>query len=84
MSRLPTGEELERRCQELGVDITGEPRSQSVSGNRPKASDFELQRRLIEAERSARENKLWVVALVSAAASVVSAIAAWFAVMAAK
>lgn len=84
MSNLPTGEELERRCQKLGVDITGEPRTHSASGSRQRASDFELQRRLIEAERSAREHKLWVVALVSAVASVVSAFAAWFAVMAGK
>lgn len=84
MSTLPAGEELERRCQELGVDTTGEPRTQSVSGNRPRASDFELQRRLMEAERSARENKLWIVALLSAVASVVSAVAAWVAVMVGK
>ncbi len=84
MSKLPTGEELDKRCQRLGVDITGEPRTQSASGSRPRASDFELQRRLIEAERSNREHKLWVVALVSALASVVSALAAWFAVMGGK
>ena len=84
MSKLPTGNELEARCQKLGVDITGEPRTQSASGSRPRASDFELQRRLIEAERSNREHKFWVVALVSAVASVVSALAAWFAVMVEK
>lgn len=84
MGKLLTGTELEQRCKELGVDITGEPRSQSVSGSRPKASDAELQRRLIDAERSVREHKLWVVAFVSAIASVLSAIAAWFAVMLGK
>lgn len=81
MSTLPIGDELEKRCRDLGVDTTGEPRTQSVSGSRPRASDFELQRRLLEAERSARESKLWVVALVSAVASVVSAVAAWVAVV---
>ena len=84
MSKLLAGEELEKRCRDLGVDTTGEPRTQSVSGNRPRASDFELQRRLMEAERSARENKLWVVALVSAVASVVAAVAAWVAVAVSK
>jgi len=84
MSKLPAGNELETRCQKLGIDITGEPRTLSASGSRQRASDFELQRRLIEAERSNRENRLWVVALVSAVASVVSALAAWFAVMVGK
>ena len=84
MGKLLAGEELEKRCRELGVDTTGEPRTQSVSGNHPRASDFELQRRLMEAERSARENKLWVVALASAVASVVSAVAAWVAAMVGK
>jgi len=81
MNQLPAGEELEKRCREFGVDITGEPRSQSTSGTRPRAPDSELQRRLIEAERSARESKLWLVALLSAVASVISAIAAWVAVV---
>lgn len=84
MSNLPTGEELEKRCQQLGIDITGEPRTHSASGSRPRASDFELQRRLIEAERFGRDRKLWVVALVSAVASVISAFAAWFAVLLGK
>ena len=84
MSRLPIGEELERQCQQLGIDITGEPRTHSASGSRVRATDFELQRRLIEAERSSRDRKLWVIALVSAVASVISAFAAWFAVLLGK
>ena len=84
MSNLPTGEELVRRCQQLGIDITGEPRTHSAAGSRPRASDFELQRRLIETERFGRDRKLWVVALVSAVASVISAFAAWFAVLLGK
>ncbi|NJD04964.1 MAG: hypothetical protein FIA97_00505 [Methylococcaceae bacterium] len=73
MSKLLQGEELEKRCIELGVDIQGGPRTQSVSGNSPRASDFELQRRLLEAERSVRESRLWLIALISALASVLSA-----------
>lgn len=84
MSKLLEGEELEKRCRELGIDTTGEPRTQSARGDPPRASDSELQRRLLEAERSARESKLWVVALVSAMASVISAVAAWVAVMIGK
>jgi hypothetical protein len=78
---LPTGKKLEEQCKRFGVDITGEPRTQSTSGSRPRASDFELQRRLIEAKRSRREWWLWLVALVSAVASALSAAAAWYATM---
>ncbi|MGD9552235.1 MAG: hypothetical protein AB7V60_03900 [Candidatus Caldatribacteriota bacterium] len=37
--------------------------------------------RIIELERSHREEKLWIVALLSAIASIISAIAAWYAVI---
>lgn len=78
MRKLPTGEELKRQCRKLGVDIT-EVRYQS--GHRIETGDDELQRRLIEAKRSRREQWLWIVALVSAIASALSAAAAWYAVM---
>ncbi len=79
MSKLPKGEELRDLAEKLGVDTTGEPRTQSTSGNAP-VSDYELQRRVIEAKRSRREGWLWVVALISAIASMLSALAAWVAV----
>ncbi|MDE2135488.1 MAG: hypothetical protein KGJ49_12940 [Alphaproteobacteria bacterium] len=84
MAKILGGEELERRCRELGVDTQGTPRTQSSSGSSPRASDYELQRRLIEAERSIRENRLWLVALMSAIASVISAGAALFALYMSK
>ena len=37
--------------------------------------------KIIELERANREGKLWVIALLSAIASILSALAAWFAVM---
>jgi hypothetical protein len=73
MTKLSQGDELEKRCVELGVSVEGPPLTQSSSGRLPRASDFELQRRLLEAERSVRESKLWLLALVSALASVLSA-----------
>jgi hypothetical protein len=76
MAKLLEGEQLEQRCRELGIDIQGPPRTQSSSGNGPRASDYELQRRLIETQRSIRENRAWMVALASAIASVVSAVTA--------
>ena len=37
--------------------------------------------RIIDLERSHREEKLWVIALLSAIAAILSALAAWFAVI---
>jgi hypothetical protein len=59
MAKLLEGEELKRRCRELGIDTQGTPRTQSLSGNSPQASD-----------------RVWMVALASAIASVVSAVTA--------
>jgi hypothetical protein len=87
LSRLPEGEELKRRAVELGVDTGGEPRTASSSGRAPFALEYELQRRVIEAERSIRESKLWkiavlsaITAMISAIASIVSAVIAYWAV----
>ena len=81
MKRLLAGDELEKQCQELGIDITTEPRAYSTRGGPPRALDSELQRRLIEEKRSHREQWLWLIALVSAIASALSAAAAWYAAM---
>jgi hypothetical protein len=81
MAKLLEGAELERRARELGIDISGEPRTQSVSGRSPRAPDHELQRRIIEAERRNRESRLWALAVISAFASVISALSAFVAVL---
>ena len=44
-------------------------------------SEPELDRRIIEVERTQRESRLWIIAVISAIASVVSALAAWMAVV---
>ena len=73
MKKILQGKELENRAEELGVSFD---RLYSEAGiNEP-----ELQKRVLEAERSLRESRLWQIALTSSIASVVSAIAAWFAV----
>lgn len=82
MRKLPTGEELRKRAVQLGVAIET---NQSVvipdSGNIPLiAEDYEIQRRVLDAERHLREQRLWLVAAISAIASVVSAFAAWLAI----
>jgi hypothetical protein len=77
MTVLLEGDELEKRARELGVDIGGDARTQSSSGRASRAPDFELQRRVIEAERRSRESRLWILAVISAVASVVSALTAF-------
>ena len=81
---LPTGDALQARAKELGVIIASD---QCIlvpgTGNVPHpVSEYELQRRVVEAERHLREHRLWVVALISAIASVASAVGAWLAVIA--
>jgi hypothetical protein len=81
MNKLLQGDELERRAVELGIDIQGDAVTQSSSGRHRRVDDAELQRRVLEAERSIRESRLWILALTSAIASIVSAAAALVAVL---
>jgi hypothetical protein len=80
MARLLEGDRLEQRARELRVDISGEPRDRSASGRAERAPDCELQRRVAEATPSIRESRPWWLAVISAFASVASAIAALIAV----
>jgi len=63
------------------LDIQGDAITQSSSGRRRRADDAELQCRVLNAERGIRESRMWLLALLSAIASIVSAIAAWVAVL---
>lgn len=77
MKKLPEGEALIKRCQELGINIDGNSwYNSSVGPTVLPAVTAELQQRLIDRERSIREGRLWVIALISAIASVVSAVTA--------
>ena len=80
MENLLEGDQLEQRACELGVHVSGEPRTQSSSERAPRAPDYELQRRVTEAERRIRESRLWILAVISAVASVISAVTALIAV----
>ena len=84
MKRLLQGDELEKRAIELGIDIQGPAITQSSMGRQKRADDSELQRRVIEAERSLRESRLWLLTVISAIASVISAATAIVAVWLSK
>ena len=66
--------ELRKFAQELGCSLHS---TYDQNGNH---YEDEVIRRVREAARSIREERLWLIALISAVASIVSALAAWFAV----
>lgn len=75
MKKLLKGEELRKKCEELGVDMEGDSITSSRSG-RHKADDATLQSRLFAAEDHNRQNRLWILAVISAIVAVISAIVA--------
>lgn len=70
---------LRQLTQELGCSL-----SSTYGGNGGKHHEDEIIRRIQETARSIREARLWWIAVISAAASVISAIAAWCAVVFAR
>ena len=70
MKKLLLGEELKKEAARLCVSQL------NLGDDTP-----ELQRRVMEAQRHIRGHKLWIISLISAIASLVSAIAAWTAVV---
>ena len=79
--KLPTGQDLEQVVDELGVSRFGTVVEAEVPwGRQTTTNEAELQRRVLEVLRAHRESYLWLIALVSALASLASAMAAWVAV----
>lgn len=79
LKKLPEGDELTSKCEESGIDLTGDPITGSISGRR-KADQAELQKRLLNFYAHKRNERLWIIALLSSIASVLSAVAAWIAI----
>lgn len=69
---------LRKLAQDLGCNLNS-TYTTTQSGN-DKHLEEEVVRRIQEAARFKRESSLWLIALISAIASVISALAAWFAV----
>ena len=69
---------LRELAQEYGCSLASTYTDMGVG---IKHHEEEVIRRIQEADRSARDGKLWWIALISAIASVVSALAAWCAVL---
>jgi hypothetical protein len=82
MKKLPQGEELLREAAELGVSLRPLPDEKDLArfdfGPSGDIVEPALQARVLAARREKRDARLWQIALISAVASVVSAVAAWF------
>ena len=77
MAILPADEiELRKLADKLGVSTHG-----TVDPEKGKTNIPELQNRIINTQRSIREGRLWWIALISAISSLLSALAAWMAVL---
>ncbi|MDD5503790.1 MAG: hypothetical protein PHV77_00550 [Candidatus Omnitrophica bacterium] len=81
MEKKLSKDKLIEKAESLGIDIKGEPIYQSSSGRHEFASEYEIQRRIMEKESHNRATRLFWLALISALASLVSAIAAWTAIL---
>ncbi len=66
---------LKEYARKLGCSLVGDYNARS-----DKFREDVIVARIINTERSNREEKLWIIALLSAIASVISALAAWIAV----
>lgn len=76
--KLPTDSgEIERLAEILGVSMYN---TASTKHGHTGTDTYEVQRRIREALKGLRDSSLWLLALVSAVASVISAFAAWAAV----
>ena len=80
MKKLLKGDKLKQRAEGLGIECSGLEIRQCDSCENALVYEFELQRKVIEAERSIREHKLWIFAFISAIASALSAAAAFIAI----
>ncbi len=75
MKRLPQEQELKDLAEELGIPIM-----ETRGNSRLQVSDEDLQRRIMEYYQTRRGARLWIVAVIAAVASVISAATAIIAV----
>ena len=75
-------DDLLAEAKRLGIPTNSQiykPKSEGWS--ELQITEWELHRRIKEEQRNRRESRLWVVAVVSAVAAVISALASWAAVL---
>jgi len=76
---------LKKRAEELGIPVnSGVYKPNKDAWSELQITNYELHRRIQEEERRRREHRLWIVAALSAAIAVSSAVAAWLPIFLAK
>jgi hypothetical protein len=71
-------DDLLAEAKKLGIPTNSQAyKPKSEGWSELQITEWELHRRIKEERRHRREQKLWVVAVISAIAAVVSAIGAW-------
>jgi len=79
MYKEKTGEDLKKEARELGLSEEGWYEHKGTV--REVFREAAVQARVREAKRARRENRLWIIAVVSSLASFFSAVAAWLAIL---
>jgi hypothetical protein len=75
---METYDQLLNEAKRLGIPTnSGMYKLRAEPWTELQIGEYELHRRITQEKRHRRENRLWLVALVSAIAAVVSAIGAW-------
>lgn len=75
-------DELMKEAKKLNIPISsGVYKPKTEAWNELEITDYEIQRRIREEQRHRRENRLWIVAVISAFIAVLSMIGTWWAVI---
>jgi len=77
--KVKQGNKLKEQAEKLGVSSLGD-RIRSDTSARHNVDEHVLQKRVLEAMRHRRDSWVWIIAVISSTASVISALAAWYAV----
>ena len=75
-------DDLLAEARKLGIPTnSGVYKPKSEAWTEVQISEWELHRRIKEEQRNLREQRLWLIAVISACGALLSAIAAWSAVL---
>ena len=72
-------DDLKNKAEKLGIPTnSGVYKPRTEAWTELAITDYELHRRIREGERHRREHRLWIIAIISAAISLLAALATWW------